>query len=69
MSYDVKKARRLLLIYILPLIAIYSLVTSLLMISYSQNQEWIFVISTFVTLVVTVVIGKTVRKKASPELR
>lgn len=65
MSYDVKKARRLLLIYILPLIAVYSLVTSLLMISYSQNQEWIFVISTFVTLVVTVILGRVVRKKAT----
>ncbi len=65
MSYDVKKARRLLLIYILPVIAVYSLITSLLMIDYSQNQEWIFVISTFVTLVVTVILGGVVRKKAS----
>jgi len=64
MSYDVKKARRLLLIYILPVIAVYSLVTSLLMIDYSQNQEWIFVIATFVTLVATVILGRVVRKKA-----
>lgn len=65
MIYDAKKARRLLLTYILPLIACYSVVTSFLVARYSQNRVPIFVISTFVTLVVTVILGRVVRKKAT----
>lgn len=64
MSFDVKKARRLILIYMIPLTVCYSLITLFLVKEFPQNQEWIFVISTFVCLVISAVLGKVIRAKA-----